>query len=669
MKYLRIFSAQKIFLLIALFCSVAMYGQKSRIQGRIFDDRKQPLAGVLVIDKDTKEVLSASDDDGNYSALVSKNHALLFESIGCKTREILVKGRQIINVTLETEVVKLPDVEVVSKIVNKVIPEPTEIEVKGNYFHMRTRVRVPKEMAKSNTRLIIQPYITDVTARKRGTMTPLVMDGREYGITQKRMYDYDIQEDPLSPYLYQKDPANKTNMIPYHDSIYIEHQEHDYRGEVLISLENYNTAFYTDSFIIAKGTVNPLRFFQYDLPSNDLRDSAFIPKPALQLRNDKGEVQLVFKTGKAEIDLNMAENRTEVDRLKGRLASIEKDPNSDLQSFEIFGVASPDGNYSNNTALAKKRMQHAADAMLSQLNKDTRQFLKIKSDASVATWEMVADLMEADSATQAAEIRKIIKTYPGNINRQSREIKKLSSYAQVIASHYLPRLRKVSYQFEYSLFRSLNNDEIQALYQQDPNQLSRYEFYRMFEMTQDGARLRVLYDQALALYPKFLLAANRLAMLNLSENKADEKVLEPFVKKDAPREVLMNQVLTLLQKKQYTPANEIMSWLPQTADTDELRGIVSIFNGNYEPGYSRIAERGGVNEVLLLLAMKRNEEAFEKALKLSEGVALHEYVRAIAANRLDKVGNALMYLESAFALDPHFREIASIDGDVNNLLE
>lgn len=668
MRYFFSYPRHLFILLLWMIGAVTMYAQKSRIQGKILDEQKQPLAGALVVDKATNEVLGASDDDGNYSALVFKNQILIFESIGCKEKEVNVKGRQVINVTLETEAVKLQDVEVVAKLTNKVMPEPTEIEIKGNYFHLRTRVRVPREMAKSNTRLIFQPYIANVTAKTKTPLKPLVLDGREYTITQNRMYGYESDKDPLTPYLYKAESDVKENLLPYHDSIYITDQNHDFKGEVLVSMENYLRAFYRDSFVIAKGTVNPLRFFNYDLSSAVLDESALTPKPALQLCSDRGEVELVFLPNKSDIDLKIEKNVSEINRMKARLDAIESDPNSTLQSFEVFGIASPDGSYAKNKELAKVRMSAAANTILGQLNQETRQFLKIKTDASVASWGDIVQLMRSDSLPEAIEVQAIIDNYPQSIDLQGRYIRRLPYYKKLISDRYLPRLRRVSYQFEYSVFRSLNNEEILSLYNADPGQLTRYEYYRMFEMTADTAKLRTLYNQALNLYPKFLLAANRLAVLNLLQNRPDKHVLEAFIDKKAPQAILMNQVMTLLKMRLYTNANELMTLIPLTPETEELHGIVGIFNGDFELGYEKIAERGGINEVLLLLAMKRNEEAYKKAEQLPGDIAVNEYVKAIAANRLDKVGNAIMYLENALMLDPYLREVASIDGDVNDLL-
>ena len=72
--------------------------------------------------------------------------------------------------------------------------------------------------------------------------------------------------------------------------------------------------------------------------------------------------------------------------------------------------------------------------------------------------------------------------------------------------------------------------------------------------------------------------------------------------------------------------------------------------------------------MVLLLALKRNEEAFDKTDELPDE-ALTYYLRAIAANRLDKITDAFANLKKAFAADPKMKDVARIDGDVTDLLQ
>ncbi|MDQ9757979.1 hypothetical protein RFZ45_03340, partial [Acinetobacter baumannii] len=67
-------------------------------------------------------------------------------------------------VNMEEQDYFLNTTEVVAKrITDRVQPEQTDIEVKGNYLHIRTRVRVPREMFGIDTRLVVQPILSNNT--------------------------------------------------------------------------------------------------------------------------------------------------------------------------------------------------------------------------------------------------------------------------------------------------------------------------------------------------------------------------------------------------------------------------------------------------------------------------------------------------------------------------
>ena len=103
-------------------------------------------------------------------------------------------------------------------------------------------------------------------------------------------------------------------------------------------------------------------------------------------------------------------------------------------------------------------------------------------------------------------------------------------------------------------------------------------------------------------------------------------------------------------------------------DTALLNAIIEAESGYYEKAFGIIAATSEFNEVLMLLAMKKDEEAWAKAQSLNNGTAKELYVKAIAANRTDNIGDALLYMQQAFALDPALEELAKIDGDLLDLM-
>lgn len=238
-----------ILLVAMMLVGMNVSAQRIRVQGHVTNPQGKSVPNVNVLNPVNDERIEMSDEDGRYSVLVEKNGSLKFTCVGYEDKTVKVAGKQILNVVLKDAVIELDEVTITSKVKDKVIPEPTDIEIKGNYFHLKTRVPVPKEMFNSHRRLVLQPSIYDVTLKKRLLMRPVVFDGDTYNTTQNRMYDYDMDKDPLHDYIRVKTTSSrKGDIIAYHDSIYIEYLQHDYRADVHLAMENYRNIIYPDSF-------------------------------------------------------------------------------------------------------------------------------------------------------------------------------------------------------------------------------------------------------------------------------------------------------------------------------------------------------------------------------------------------------------------------------------
>lgn len=672
----NIFSAIgcRLFLFVAsvafLFCGETVAQDNIRVRGHVVSDEGKPVEDVAVSVVETGLTVGVTDSDGAYVVVCPRDAKLVFSCIGFNDEIVDVKGRLKIDVTMISSVQELEEVVVKVKVKDKVLPEPTDIEMKGNYFHVKTRFTVPKELFESDTRLVVQPSIYDITLKERKYMSPLVFDGREYNITQKRMYDYDIERDPLHDFITVKETGKrKSDLITYHDSLYVDFVDHDYRADVYMALEGYNKVIYRDTFSIAQGVVNPLRFFEYSLPARNLTDSAYIPKAEMQLMDSKGSVNLNFLIGKAVLDDKNPTNRTELERLGNELRHIENDKDASLHTMNITGIASPDGLYASNKRLSEKRTEAAFQRIMSMLSASTRNVITSSSDSKVAEWADVVALMEADSLyTEAGQIDSIIDRFDGNRDRQLREIRKLPYYKSVVAEIYLPKLRKVEYEYTYSIFRFLTDEEVRALYDKNYKELTKNEFWRMFNIEKDTVKLEKIYRQALEKYPEFLIAANDLSALCNKQGKGDSRILEKFIDSDVPDVVIGNQIVALLQERKYEEAEMLLGRLSHSEDNAMIRAVTNVLGGNYSDGYDEIAKTGVFNEVLLLLCMKDNEKAWELSKQLTGGTAKEFYVKAVAANRTDRVGEAMIYMEQAFALDPDLEEIAKNDGDLLDLL-
>lgn len=639
-----------------------------------------PCIGVNVSDASTRRVLAMTDVDGTFAVNVRSNARLRFSMVGMKTKEVDVKGKSRLRVVLEEESVSLKEVTVSQKrITDKILPEPTDIEVRGNYFHVKTRVRVPREMFSHNTRLVVQPVLNNATRKQVTLMKPMVYDAREYNETQDRLYNFDLNDslagDPLARYITVKSEQTRekgrpNDIIGYNDSIYVEHVKDDFSCDVYMAIENYNRILYRDTTIIARGTVNPLRFLDYSFAAHELTDSAYFPKKEVQLRDSQGKVNLRFPVGKAVFDSSDPQNASEIDKLRQQIETISQSKGASLSSLELRGQSSPEGRYSRNMSLAKMRMDYALGFLKRTLPADMTQGMTFMSDAKVAPWSRVAEILRKDTlASEADRVEAILAAHPGNIEAQGRAIQRLPFYHKIIATRCLPQLRRVDYTLHYNVYRTLTIDEIAQLYAQDYSQLSKYEFFKLYRAEADTAKRVAMMRQALEVYPSFMAAANDLSVQLINHRQYDASLLRPFAGAGAPQEVNVNQLITLLNEGLYASADSVAHFVNDNESTHTMLAVNAVLNSRYDAkNYAAIAKTGKRNEVVMLLAMKLDDAALRMSRQLPDNEAVSHYLRAICLNRTNDPTEAYEELKRAFAMDASLKEIAKTDGDVTDLL-
>ena len=638
-----------------------------------------PCIGVNVSDASTRRVLAMTDVDGTFAVNVRSNARLRFSMVGMKTKEVDVKGKSRLRVVLEEESVSLKEVTVSQKrITDKILPEPTDIEVRGNYFHVKTRVRVPREMFSHNTRLVVQPVLNNATRKQVTLMKPMVYDSREYNETQDRLYSFDLNDslagDPLARYITVKSEQTRekgrpNDIIGYNDSIYVEHVKDDFSCDVYMAIENYNRILYRDTTIIARGTVNPLRFLDYSFAAHELTDSAYFPKKEVQLRDSQGKVNLRFPVGKAVFDSSDPQNASEIDKLRQQIENISKSKGASLSSLELRGQSSPEGRYAHNLNLAKMRMDYALGFLKRTLPADMTRGMTFTSDAKVAPWSHVAEMLRKDTLVSEADRVEAILATHSDIEAQGRAIQRLPFYYKIIATRCLPQLRRVDYTLHYNVYRTLTIDEIAQLYAQDYSQLSKYEFFKLYHAEADTAKRVTMMRQALEVYPSFLAAANDLSVQLINHRQYDASLLRPFAGANAPQEVNVNQLIVLLNEGLYASADSVAHFVNDNGSTHTMLAVNAVLNGRYDSeNYATIAKTGKRNEVVMLLAMKLNDAALRMSRKLPDNEAVSHYLRAICLNRTDDPAEAYEELKRAFAMDASLKEIAKVDGDVTDLL-
>lgn len=666
-------------LLFALPANIAYAQNVVRVTGKVISkEKRKPQMGVNITDERTKRLLAQTDEDGRFAVSLRDNGTLRFTMVGAEPVVVKVKKRTYIEVEIEERDFELNEATVMAKRKETTIqPEPTDIEIVGNWAKIKTVVRVPHKMFQRDTRLVVQPVLNNVTRKEERLFRPMVYDAKEYNQTQDRMYGYNMKErDPLAAYvtvrhdsLEEKKSKIANDILPYVDSLYLEDVRDDFTCDVYMAIEDYRHILYRDTTIIARGTVRPLRWLDYNIGAEAITDSAYFPKVEKQLHDSRGEVNFVFPIGKATFDEESEHNKAELAKMEEQLRVIRETPDAKLQALRISGTASPDGRYETNKRLARERMDYALEVFKNHIDDASRRDMEFSSEADVATWDDVVKLLRADSLfDEADKVESMIQRYPKSIDDQGRAIRKLPFYRNLLEASYLPRLRRVEYNMEYSVYRQLTIEEIRALYEKDYKQLSRYEFFQLYRNEPDEAKREHIIRQALEISPSFMVAANDLQVMLLEQKRPDPELLKPFANKKAPIEVSINHAVALLETGRFDEAMELMDSIPRNEKTELLHAVSGAMSGNVAANYDAISKTSTRNRVAMLLAMKRNQDAYDYALTLDDDDAVSHYLRAVCLSRLEKPIEAGKELNIAFQMDSSLKRIAYTDGDVNGLL-
>ena len=658
---------------------------KIRVQGKITDIATgEPIAAVNVIEDGY--VVTYSDIDGNYSCTVSRSAELIYYSGQHEEVKVKVDNRQVINVQMQELTIELTEAVVTASYSNTTVyVEPSDLQIVGDQFVLKTNVRIPAKQFDLNSRFIFQPALYNATLKDTTFFRPVVIDGENYHINQQRYFSFDGSKDRLADYIVTNELGKTDNIYSYKDSLYVAPTDldHDYKADCYIGINGLfrketsilgGKTDYTDTLEIAKGTVNPLRFLDYNIEPQDLTDTSFIPKPEMKLLMDAGVSKINFVLGKAKVDEKDPESVRNINTIKEKLQAIINNQFATLKSIEIVGYASPEGSYKQNLSLAKSRTDLILKDVAGSLDPSIAKYVDLTSKSVVEPWSKVADMVREDDPELATYIDGLVYKYSDTHDMIIPHMRKHKKYRGILLQEVLPSLRKVEYTLNYSEFRKLKDFEIWDRYNARTEEISRYEYWRLIDTAPDSLTRYNLINEGLEKYPNFTYVANELAVKLIRKDSVNLEILKPSLGRKAPAPVIYNQALMALGAREVAMADSLARLLPTDDASAYLKSITAALAGDYEGAYPMLASRGGLNEILLLLCMERNATALNKCNELMtlpeySQNAKFWYVHAICANRAEDVFTAMISLETAFGLDPELETIARLDSDVMDVVD
>lgn len=679
----------------------------------------QDVKKLMDLDANTFVVPDAEaypDDSGYYEISVAETGALIFKADMKDAVLEQVNFRLEINVRIEMgNYIRTSQVSAVRDVVD-VIDQRTDME--GNYLKARSSISIPDNVGKTDARLIVQPFLIDAVSKDTlRALRPLVMEGSEYAMTQHRRMNFDDSQDPLNSYLLPDTLTADALVIPWADTIYVRDPSRNYLVKGIVLFEDYNRVYDRKDYYLASSRIGrPLRFLEYSMVPYMLDPQAYRERAKREKRNTAGNMSLTFKVGQARLEDSDTLGKRQLDSIRNVLLDIIHGEGSQLKEFHITGTASPEGPLAGNQKLAKKRLDYALGQITSVLPASVRERVYMTTDAKVASWSRVAELLDADSLVFEAEsVRSIVAANPRNQDRQGYLIRSLPYYKSVIAP-LLPRLRSVSYSYSYEIFRELTPEEILDRYLHDEDyrsgrkQFALYEYWHLFNTVTDKDELHSLYERAyresMEVSGKpWILAACNLAASKIAGGVCDTTLLSRFIDLKThttdfrmmrlngngydlvnPEAVVANQLIMYVMAGDFRKAGQLVNILPDNDRNRMVRAFALCLGGYYKGGktaYERAEARKVFdlvsssslrNKMVLCLAMntKNYDDIAENMLEeLPQDDALTSYFRCIVYCRkgartkdfMDDIAAEDALLD-CFHKDKSFIDIAANDGYV-----
>lgn len=533
---------------------------------------------------------------------------LVATELGLSYKLEFVKGRRDIKVSLRAENVELLEASMLKATKGPRLPLVPP-EDTGDTLTVPISYLFPKErMGKPDARFALQSFImpstgTDTVAFRKS----IVMDGSEYHATQLRRMGYDGSRDPLFDIASKCDVlTDSTRFVTSVDKIFKGPKTKGGIVKANVWFEDYNHVYHVDTVELAdlRRMARPMQFLDYSIDAMNLdpNDPLYVKEPHTVKMDAELNLSINFAVGKATIDPNDTLSVQILDNLKSLVYAVTHTNGSELRGYKIQGVASPEGSYAKNVALARERMQYIKREVDSEIKPgaEIHYLHQPIVDAEVATWEEFADTLAKDSTflSCAEDIREIARKYPGSIDQQGAKIRQLPYYNTVVKDN-LYRLRRVSFSYTQSVHRAMTVEEMFDKLRNDPmfkqggmnEQFMPYEFWVMLQHATDTLELENICRRAVAQDARnqqrrefrWPLPANVLAASLLKRKQVDTTILAPFIFEDEdrcnrpytlgenkallnPTPVVVNQVAMMLQGEHFTRALQLAQLFKDSSD-------------------------------------------------------------------------------------------------------
>ena len=245
------------------------------------------------------------------------------------------------------------------------------------------------------------------------------------------------------------------------------------------------------------------------------RVEVVVPAREPKILDRSGVAFLDFPVGQSVIQPNFRRNPVELARIQNEVRYVVSNPDAELQSIYIRGLASPEGTAASN--------QRLSDARATALQNNLRNMFGLpitvfRTSGGGEDWDGLVRLLNENRVhvPHQDRILQIIDTEL-DLDRRERQIRAASPQGwAVMLRDLFPDLRRVEYRINYTI-RDYSVEDAINLIDRNPRDLSHYEMFAVAEHYGRGSERAnlIITNLILQFFPNDELAQNNAAALQI----------------------------------------------------------------------------------------------------------------------------------------------------------
>lgn len=527
-----------------------------------------------------------------------------------------------------------------------------------NVVQLDGKFQIPPRYFSQRSRLVILPQLMagDTIADR---LQPVVLDAPIYSKKKERLEKLEGYSDPYEGCIVNVKRTSRSLEYPYKTSVCIPDWASDAHITGVVTSDGCGKCSSIDTISIA--SINdPITLIDVK-KSLDITwmEPEFVIRP--KYMDGKGVANLQFIINKSDINLELGNNRREMEDMVKTLSPILEDTLATLVSIDINGMASADGPLSINIPLSRNRAEAAKKWLVNRMDIAPEIQDMIIVGSRPEGWQPVLEAMNADGHPCAAAVGIILEEYAdSNDDVQEQHIRSLPCWKD-IRNRYLSKDRKVEYAYSYTIKSFTSDDELIYMYGKRPDAFNEEELLRVAALAGTDEEMESVYNTIIEYFPQSQIAANNLAVLYI--RKGDEEQARYILSclTSHSDETLNTLAASYVYSNDYERAVELLQEIDMPTARYNL-GLMKARLRKLDEAYMLLRQFGDVNSAISALSVNRNKEAEQILEALEDDSPVAEYARALAAARLNKITDFHKHIVAACA-DAALRSRAAVEPD------